>query len=143
VTMAEQLEMSLGSTRGPALLITTFGLLALALAMIGVYGVVSYTVSQRSHEFGVRMALGARGREIVDLVLRRGVRTAFAGVGVGLLLAAAATQVISGFVFGVDGLDPILLGIVSLALAGTTLVACGIPALLAARVDPMTVLRCE
>ena len=142
-TVAEMRDTTLGSARGPALALSLFGMLALALAMVGVYGVVTYMVSGRTHEFGVRVALGARGREIVDLVLRHTITTALIGIGVGLALALATTRLLSGFLFGADPLDPGVFAVVSLALVGTALAAAIIPARRAARLDPMTVLRFE
>jgi ABC-type antimicrobial peptide transport system permease subunit len=111
--------------------------------MVGVYGVVSYMVSARIREFGVRVALGARGREIVDLVLRHTIATALIGVGAGLALALATTRLLSGFLFGADPLDPGVFAVVCVALVGTGLAAAIIPARRAARLDPMAVLRCE
>jgi predicted permease len=142
-TVAEMRDKTLGGARGPALALSLFGLLALALAMVGVYGVVSYMVSSRIREFGVRVALGARGREIVDLVLRHTITTSLIGVGVGLALALAATRLLSGFLYGADPLDPGVFAVVSLALVGTGLAAATIPARRAARLAPMAVLRCE
>jgi predicted permease len=142
-TVAEMRDKTLGSARGPALALSLFGLLALGLAMVGVYGVVSYLVSSRTHEFGVRVALGARGREIVDLVLRHTVTTALVGVGVGLALALATTRLLAGFLFGADPLDPGVFTVVCLALVGTALAAATLPARRAARLDPMAVLRCD
>ena len=105
-TVAEMRDRTLGSARGPALALTLFGLLALALATVGVYGVVAYVVSLRTHEFGVRMALGARRREVVDLVLRHTIATALVGIGVGVALALATAPLLSRFLFGADPLDP-------------------------------------
>jgi predicted permease len=142
-TVAEMRDKTLGGARGPALALSLFGLLALVLAMVGVYGVVSYMVSARLREFGVRLALGARGREIVDLVLRHTITTALIGVGVGLALALGTTRLLSGFLFGADPLDPGVFAVVCLALVATALAAATIPARRAARLDPMAVLRCE
>jgi macrolide transport system ATP-binding/permease protein len=142
-TVAEARDKALGGARGPAMALSLFGLLALGLAMVGVYGVVSYAASRRTHEFGVRMALGARGREIVRLVLRHTIATALIGIGVGLALALAATRLLRGFLFGADPLDPVVFAIVAVALAGTALGAASIPARRAARLDPMQVLRWE
>jgi predicted permease len=142
-TVAEMRDKTLGNARMPALLFSLFGLLALAMAMVGVYGVVSYMVSGRTHEFGVRLALGARGREIADLVLRQTIMTALVGIGLGSTLALAATRLLSGFLFGVDPLNPAIFATVCLALVATAAAAAAVPARRAARLEPMTVLRCE
>ena len=142
-TVAEMRNKAVGSARMPALLFGVFGLLALALAMVGVYGVVSYMVSGRTHEFGVRLALGARGREIARLVLRHTLVTAVVGIGVGSVLALATTRLLAGFLFGVDPLDPLIFTSVCLALLGTAAVAAALPARRAAHLEPMNVLRCE
>jgi len=142
-TVAEMRDKALGSARGPAWLLGIFGLLALAMAMVGVYGVVSYMVSGRTHEFGVRLALGARGAEIVHLVLRHTIATALVGIGVGSVLALATTRFLTGFLFGVDPLDPRVFALVCLMLFGTAVAAAAIPAGRAARLDAAAVLRCE
>jgi predicted permease len=142
-TVAEMRDRTLGSARGPALALTLFGLLALALATVGVYGVVAYVVSLRTHEFGVRLALGARRREVVDLVLRHTIATTLVGIGIGLALALVTAPLLSRLLFGANPLDPRIFGGVSLVLLATALVASAVPARQAARLDPMTILRCE
>ena len=142
-TVTEARDRTLGGARGPALALSLFGLLALGLAMVGVYGVVSYAVSRRTREFGVRMALGAHGREIVRLVLRHAVSTAVVGIGVGLALSLAVTRLLTAFLFGADPVDPVVFAAVSMALAATAAAAASVPARRAARLDPMEVLRCE
>jgi ABC-type antimicrobial peptide transport system permease subunit len=132
---------ALGNARAPALLFGIFGLLA--LAMVGVYGVVSYMVSGRAREFGVRLAVGARGREIAHLVLRHTLVTAMVGIGVGTALALATTRLLSSLLFGADPLDPVVFATVCLALVGTAAAAAAIPARRAARLEPMAVLRSE
>jgi ABC-type antimicrobial peptide transport system permease subunit len=136
-------DKTLGDARGPALALSLFGLLALVLAMVGVYGVVAYVVSGRTHEFGVRLALGARGGEIVRLVLRNAVATAVIGILIGSVLALATTHFLTGFLYGVDPLDPAIFAGVGLALAASAVIAAALPARRAARLDPAVVLRTE
>jgi putative ABC transport system permease protein len=142
-TMAQYLEQSVFSAKGQAFVITVFGLLAMAVAMAGVYGVMSYIVSQRTHEYGVRLALGAKDSEIVSLVLRRGLTTALSGIALGLAGAFAATRILTGLLYNVSPIDPIVFAAVSLALAVIALVACFLPARSAAKVNPIEVLRAE
>jgi putative ABC transport system permease protein len=142
-TLDQNLDRSLGVGKGSAVLVSTFGLLALILAMVGVYGVMSYVVSQRTHEYAVRMAVGAERSEIVKLVLRRGMRTTLVGIGIGLGLAFVASGVLTRFLYEVSALDPSILLAVSLGLGAIALLACYVPALLASRVDPVVILRAE
>jgi predicted permease len=142
-TMTQYLEQSVISAKGPAVFIAAFGLLALAVAMAGVYGVMSYLVSQRTHEYGVRMALGAKNSEIVSLVLRRGLLTALSGIVLGLAGAFAATRILTGFLYNVSAMDPTVFAAVSLALAAIALLACFVPARSAAKVSPIEVLKAE
>ncbi len=142
-TVEEYMRLSVGDVRAPTILIGTFGLLALILAMTGVYGVMAYMVSQRTHEFGVRMALGAESSAIVLMVLRRGMKTTLVGIAAGLVLAAAVTRLLGGFLYEVRPLDPIVYLGVALALAVISIVACYVPARLASRVDPMVALRVD
>ncbi len=111
------------------------GGIALVLAVIGVYGVVSYAVSQRTQEIGVRMALGARGRDVVRMVVGHGGRTTLIGAAIGLMLAAGLSRVMSFFLFGVNALDPVTFGGAALALAVAALIASYLPARRASRVD--------
>jgi len=143
MTIAEHLKASLAGTKGNAVVIGSFGILALVLAVVGVYGVVSFTVSRRTHEFGIRMAVGARRHQILTMVLGQGMRMTVLGVGLGVGLAVAATRFLSGFLFGVDALDPSVFVLVSGGLAGVALVACYIPARRATLVDPVSTLRYE
>jgi predicted permease len=142
-TVTQHLGLSVGSARALAALVGGFGLLALLLALVGVYGVMSYSVARRTHEFGIRVALGARGSAIVGMVLSQGLRMTVIGVAAGLLLALGVTRVLSGFLHEVSPLDPVVFAAVSLALAATALLACFIPARRAASVDPTTALRAE
>jgi putative ABC transport system permease protein len=111
--------------------------------MTGVYGVMAYVVSQRTHEYGVRMALGAEAHSIVRMVLRRGMRTTLLGIGVGLVLATVMTRLFSGLLYGVSSLDPVVYLLVGGALIAVSAMACYVPARIASRVDPMVALRAE
>jgi predicted permease len=142
-TVEEHMSRSLGDARAPTILIGTFGLLALILAMTGVYGVMAYVVSQRTHEFGVRAALGADSRQIVLMVLRRGMKTTLVGIAAGLVLSAVVTRLLGGFLYEVSPLDPIVYLAVALSLALVSILACFVPARMASRVDPMVALRVE
>ena len=119
------------------------GLLALALAMVGLYGVVSYLVNQRAHEIGVRMAIGATQAEIVRLVLRDGSQLVVLGLVAGLVGTLACSQVVERFLFGMSGRDPLTLAIVAPVLVCVALIACAVPAWRAARLDPTVALRSE
>ena len=120
-----------------------FALAALALAAAGIYGVLAGSVAERTREIGVRSALGASRSMIVGLVVRQGLTLTACGVLIGLLAAAAASQVLVSLLFGVSPLDPATyLGVIAV-LGGVALLACGVPAWRAARVDPATTLRTE
>lgn len=142
-TLAQQRDGSLAMQRMSATLLGGFGVLALLLAALGIYGVLAYSVSRRTREIGVRMALGADLGAVVRLVLRQGIRLALTGAVVGLLAAAGLTQLVRSFLFGVSPLDPVTFGGVLLLLAGVSLLACWLPARRAAKVDPMVALRSE
>jgi predicted permease len=122
---------------------TVFGLLALVLATIGVYGVVSYSVAQRTREIGVRMALGARRPAIVRLVVGQGMRLGWIGLGAGLVLSAATMGVVSSVLYGVTPRDPVVLGSVVALLSIVVAIASLVPARRAMRIDPMTSLRSQ
>jgi putative ABC transport system permease protein len=142
-TIEQRLAQVALPTRLAGLLATIFGLLALAMAFVGVYGVVSYGVSQRTREIGVRLALGATGREAVALVMGQGARVSAGGIAAGLFLAAGASQLLGSMLLGLPPLDPpAFLGVAAVLLAAA-LLALYSPARKAARVDPALTLRQE
>ncbi len=141
--MAEWVSTSAAQPRLNAALLAVFAALALLVAAIGAYGVLAYSVSQRTRELGVRMALGADRRGVLGLILREGMTVGIAGIAIGVAAAAALSQVLSALVFGVSVRDPFTYVAVSSTLAGVALASCAIPALRAARVDPMEALRLE
>jgi putative ABC transport system permease protein len=123
-------------------LIALFAITALLLAALGIYGVISYTVSERTHEIGVRLALGAKGWEVARLVLRQGITLALTGACIGLAGGLVVSHVMSGLLYGVSPTDPLSFGVVTAALTAVALAACFIPARRAIRVDPIVALRC-
>ncbi|HSL53025.1 MAG TPA: FtsX-like permease family protein, partial [Pyrinomonadaceae bacterium] len=142
-TLREQLELTLLPSRIAAWTLGGFGALALLLAGIGIYGVVSFGAAQRTREIGVRMALGAKEKDVLGLVLWDGLIVIGAGLAIGLLLAAAATRVISAFLYGVGATDLLTFVAVPLLLGAVALVASYIPARRAVKVDPLVALRYE
>jgi predicted permease len=142
-TLDQQLAQSVSTQRFSMTLLALFGGLALSLAAIGVYGVTAYTAAQRTHEVGVRRALGAQPADIVKLVLGEGLRLGLVGVVVGIACALALTRVMRNLLYGVSATDPITFFAVSAVLVGVALAACYLPARRAARVDPIVALRFE
>jgi putative ABC transport system permease protein len=113
------------------------------MASVGIYGVVSYVTSQRTHEIGIRIALGAQRSDVLKLVLGGGSKLTLIGVGIGVAGALALTRFVSSMLFGVKPTDPLTLAVVSLILTGVALLACYVPARRATRVDPTVALRYE
>jgi len=141
--MTEWVAMSAAGARYRTTLLGLFALLAMILAATGIYGVMSYSVAQRTQEIGVRMALGARPLDVLKLVVRQGMILAVLGVVVGLAGALALTRVMSSLLFGVTERDPITFGVVAVLLIAVAFIACFVPARRATRVDPLIALRCE
>jgi putative ABC transport system permease protein len=142
-TMDDVVHDSTGSRRFPMLLLSVFSLLALVLAAVGIVGVVGHTVTQRTHEIGLRMALGAGTLDVLRLVVSGNMIWVLAGLAAGAAGSAGLTRLLSGLLYGVRPLDPVVLGAVSLLLAAVALFASYLPARRAARIDPMAALRCE
>jgi putative ABC transport system permease protein len=144
VAKVEDLQSELVAPRRVnAILIGAFAVLALLLGSIGIYGVLSYAVGERTNEFGIRIALGARPQEITGMVLRSGIRVVTCGIGLGLAGSLALARWISSELWGVRATDPWTLGTVLVILTAVGMLACAIPARRAARVDPLVALRCE
>src|SRR6266498_1482055 len=142
-TQVEQVSQSLAQERLFAALLSFFGALALALAALGLYGVLAHSVAQRTKEIGVRMALGAEARHVLRLVIGQGMLLVCVGIAAGLILAYWLAKWLSGWLYDVGAADPLTYGAIALLLAVVALLACWIPARRATKVDPMVALRCE
>ena len=137
------LGASVAQDRFRTLLMASFGAIALLLAAVGIFGVMSYTASRRTHEIGIRMALGAQKRDVLWMVVQHGLRLALIGAGIGIGGALVLTRFLAGLLYGIKPTDPLTFITVSLILIAVALVACYIPARRAAKVDPMVALRYE
>jgi putative ABC transport system permease protein len=134
---------TLGRSRFSAQLLALFAALALALAAVGLYGVMSYAVNLRTRELGLRAALGAEPAGLLALVLRQGLRLTLLGIGLGLAGALALTRLLASLLYGVDASDPVTFAAIALLLAAVAGLACYLPARRAARMEPLVALRYE
>jgi putative ABC transport system permease protein len=142
-TMKQLVANSVSSRRMTLVLLGLFGTLALLLACVGIYGVISYSVAQRTHEIGIRMALGAQHRDVLRMIVGQGGRIAGAGVVIGVIISFGLVRFMTDLLFSVSAADPLTFGAVAILLALITMLACYIPARRAVRVDPMGALRHE
>jgi putative ABC transport system permease protein len=139
----DALGASIAQERFRTFLLSCFSGIALVLAAVGIFGVISYSASQRTHEIGIRMALGAQQRDVLRLILGQGAKLALLGLGVGAVAALLLTRLMAGLLYGVSATDPLTFGAVATILLGVAVTACYIPARRAMRVDPMVALRHE
>ena len=142
-TMEETIDRTIVQERAIAHMAGFFSVFALTLASLGLYGVLSYGVTQRTREIGVRMALGASSRDILSMVVRQGMLVALLGCALGVVAAAAVTRLIGDLLFGIAPGDPVMLLTTVAVLMPVALVACWLPARRATKVDPMVALRTE
>jgi putative ABC transport system permease protein len=141
--MEEIIADSLAARRVSMIVLGVFAALALGLASMGIYGVISYLVGQRTREIGIRMALGAKQAEVLRMILSEGLRMTLIGIAVGLVAAFGLTRLMANLLFGVSATDPLTFAGVGLILTVVALAACYVPARRAMRVDPMVALRYE
>ncbi|HKZ03657.1 MAG TPA: FtsX-like permease family protein, partial [Pyrinomonadaceae bacterium] len=134
---------TLADRRFSMILLDAFAVVALLLASLGLYGVISYLVGQRTHELGIRIALGAQRTNVLRLVLGQGMKMALGGVALGLVAALGLTRLMAKMLYGVSTTDPVTFAVISLLLITVALLACFIPARRATRVDPLIALRYE
>ena len=142
-TLQERVGQSVGRERFNSLLLTLFSSLALLLASVGLYGVMSYAVARRTHEFGIRMALGADLNAVLAGVVREGMTLVLAGVCIGWAGALVLSRVLQRLLFGVSATEPLTFAVATLLLTAVALLACWVPARRATKVDPIIALRCR
>jgi putative ABC transport system permease protein len=142
-TLDQTLDRSMVARRFPTVLLGLFAGLALTLAAVGIYGMLSYSVTKRTHEIGVRLALGAKAPSVLALVLKEGLLLVAVGMIVGLATALASTRLLSSILFNVEATDPVTLATVSALILLAALLACLLPTRRATRVDPLIALRSE
>jgi predicted lysophospholipase L1 biosynthesis ABC-type transport system permease subunit len=142
-TMEQVLAQSVAPRRFSMMLLTVFAVVALGLASLGIYGLMSYAVAQRTREIGVRMALGAQSVNVLRLVIGQGMKLALVGVALGLIASVALTRTMKNLLFGVSATDPATFAAIALLVSLVALLACWIPARRATKVDPMVALRCD
>jgi len=143
MTLEPRLAETVAPRRFQMFLFGVFAVVALALAVVGVYGVIAYSVSRRTHEIGIRMALGARPRDVLLMVVKHGMTLSLVGVLIGLGVALAVTRVMKGLLFELSVTDPPTFMLIAALMLGVTILACYLPARRATKVDPMTALRSE
>jgi ABC-type antimicrobial peptide transport system permease subunit len=142
-TMDEIISDSISDRKFSMVLLGTFAALALLLSSIGIYGVISYLIGERTHEIGIRMALGAQRKDVLTLVLSEGMKLVLVGAVIGIAAALGLSRLMAGMLYGVSATDPLTFAAVPIVLLGVAMLACYIPARRAMRVDPMTALRYE
>jgi predicted permease len=140
-TLSDRIDQSLNGQRSQTRLLAFFGLLALLLSSIGIYGVMAYSVAQRTREIGIRMALGARSQNVLSLIIKQGMALVVSGVALGLIAAFVVTRLIGSLLFGVTAADPMTFAVTSLLLVGVAALAGYLPARRATKVDPLIALR--
>ena len=142
-TMEEVVDATIARPRVIAVLLTAFAVIALLLAGVGVYGVMAYSVTERTHEIGVRMALGATRESVMSMVVGQAARLVLAGIAIGLLGAVALTRVLASLLYDTDARDPWTLGLTALVLLSVALLAAMVPALRGTRIMPIQALRVQ
>ena len=142
-TMDEYISQSVSTPRFNTTLLSIFAAVALVLTVVGLYGVMSYAVAQRTNEIGIRLALGAQTKDVLSLIIKQGLQLILLGLAIGLLVAVALMKIISGLLFGVTTKDPFTFVAVAVVLTFIALLACYVPARRATKVDPLKALRYE